>query len=163
VNHHIAITWAKRKAEGRIVGIGSYFATYKGVVIGEWRVPECSAARCHASHSDILVTTRNGRPAMSGNVGWLADHTVEENDKVSPRWAKYRPFDLGPASEDLDRHRAPTASSSRTKPNRRRSRRWSRCGRRGRRCGRSRPLSGEKGVRISHEGVAGVLRTDGAK
>ncbi len=92
MNHHIAITWAKRKAEGRIVGIGSYFATYKGVVIGEWRVPECSAARCHASHSDILVTTRNGRPAMSGNVGWLADHTVEEKRQGQPPLGQVPPL-----------------------------------------------------------------------
>ena len=39
---------------------------------------------------------------MSGNVGWLADHTVEENDKTSPRWIKFRAFDLKPASDLAD-------------------------------------------------------------
>ena len=74
VKHQIEITWAKRRNGDRIVGIGSYFASYKGEVIGEWRVPECDAARWllehgHAKEGDTLVTTRNGRPAMSGNVG----------------------------------------------------------------------------------------------
>jgi hypothetical protein len=37
---------------------------------------------------------RNGRPAMRGSIGWLADHTVTENEKVSPRFAKWRPFSM---------------------------------------------------------------------
>jgi HNH endonuclease len=44
----------------------------------------------------ILVTTRNGRPAMTGSIGWLAERTVEENEKVSPRWIKWRPFVVKP-------------------------------------------------------------------
>ena len=33
---------------------------------------------------------------MRGNVGWLADRTVSENDRTSPRWAKWRPFEMKP-------------------------------------------------------------------
>src|SRR5271165_5744037 len=108
MNHGIEITFAKRANErGGIIGIGRHFASYRGEVIGEWRVPECDAARWllergHASEGDTLFTTRNGRLAMSGNVGWLADHTVEENDKTSPRWIKFRAFDLKPASDLAD-------------------------------------------------------------
>jgi len=59
VNHQIEITWAKRRAGDRIIAIGSYFASYKGEVIGEWRVPECDAARWllehgHAKEGDTL-------------------------------------------------------------------------------------------------------------
>ena len=45
----------------------------------------------------MLVTTRSGRPAFRGRIGWLASRTVEENDKVSPRWTKWRPFPAKPA------------------------------------------------------------------
>jgi hypothetical protein len=107
VEHQIEITSAKRlNGNCGIIGIGRYFASHKGEVIGEWRVPECDAARWllehgHANEGGTLVTTRNGRAAMSGNAGWLADRTVEENDRTSPRWIKFRAFDLKPASEDL--------------------------------------------------------------
>jgi hypothetical protein len=88
--HSIEITRASHSA---------YAADYRGERIGQWRVPECDAARWllangKADRSDILVTTRSGRPAMRGGVGWLADRTVAENDKVSPRWAKWRPFEV---------------------------------------------------------------------
>ena len=43
-------------------------ATYRGEHIGEWRVPECDAARWllangHATRDDTLTVCRNGRPA----------------------------------------------------------------------------------------------------
>jgi hypothetical protein len=81
---------------------GAYAADYQGERIGEWRVPECDAARWllangKAARSDVLVTTRAGRPAMRGAVGWLADRAVSENEKTSPRWAKWRPFEMKPA------------------------------------------------------------------
>jgi hypothetical protein len=79
-----------------------YAATYRGERIGEFRVPECDAARWllangHAARDDTLTICRNGRPALSGSVGWFADSTVEENEKVSPRWRKFRPFGLKPS------------------------------------------------------------------
>jgi hypothetical protein len=77
-------------------------ATYRGERIGEFRGPECDAARWLlvnglASRDDTLVSCRNGRPALTGSVGRLADSTVEENEKVSPRWRKFRPFGLKPS------------------------------------------------------------------
>jgi hypothetical protein len=64
--------------------------------------PSCDAARWllangKAARSDVLVICHAGRPAMRGNVGWLADRSVTENDKVSPRWAKWRPFQIKPS------------------------------------------------------------------
>jgi hypothetical protein len=76
-------------------------AAYQGARIGEWRSPETEGARWLKAHgaadNDMLVTMRNGRPAMRGSIGWLASRTVEENDKVSPRWTKWRPFPTKPA------------------------------------------------------------------
>jgi hypothetical protein len=74
-----------------------YAVDYQGERIGQWRDPSCDAARWllangKAERSDTLIMTRGGKPAMRGGVGWLADRTVTENDKVSPRWAKWRPF-----------------------------------------------------------------------
>ena len=73
-----------------------YAANYRGDLIGCWRSPETEGARWLKDHgaadADTLITTRNGRPAMRGNVGWLAAHSVLENERVSPRWVKYRPF-----------------------------------------------------------------------
>ena len=98
--HRIEISSARRRSgSGGWTGHGSSYAEYQGERIGEFRVPECDAARWllangKAVETDTLVTTRNGRPAMTGAVGWLADHTVTENEKVSPRFAKWRPFSM---------------------------------------------------------------------
>jgi hypothetical protein len=98
MEHRIEITWARRWNGAAWVGHGLYFADYQGQRIGEWRVPQCDGARWllanGADRSDILVTTRSGRPAMRGGVGWFADRTIVENEKVSPRWAKWRPFEI---------------------------------------------------------------------
>jgi hypothetical protein len=92
MEHRIEITPAKHK----------YAAAYQGEKIGEFRVPECDSARWlvaqgHAQPGDTMVTTRNGVPAMRGSVAWLAGQTVEENEKVSPRWVKWRPFAIRPS------------------------------------------------------------------
>jgi hypothetical protein len=92
MNHRIEITLSARK----------YAATYRGEHIGDFKSPETEAARWllangHAASDDTLTICRNGSPAMIGGVGWLADHTVEENEKVSPRWRKFRPFGLKPS------------------------------------------------------------------
>jgi hypothetical protein len=103
MEHRIEIVSARRQSGNRRIGQGSYFANYKGEPIGEFRVPECDAARWllangHALPDDRLVMCRNGVPALYGRVGWLADHTVEENDRISPRSARYRAFPSdGPA------------------------------------------------------------------
>ena len=94
INHCIEITPSARK----------YATTYHGEHIGDFKSPETEAARWlkanrGAANSDRLVICRNGRPALSGSVGWFADSTVEENEKVSPRWRKFRPFGLKPADD----------------------------------------------------------------
>jgi hypothetical protein len=112
VEHHerqrvwrIEITPARRWNGSSWVGHGTYYASYEGQRdpqgkpsrIGEWRVPECDAARWlrdnrGALDSDILITTRGGLPCLRGSIGWFAERTIEENEKVSPRWAKHRPW-----------------------------------------------------------------------
>jgi hypothetical protein len=98
----IEITSAGRLSGSRWVGQDRYFATYRGELLGEFRVPECEAVRWllangHAAPNDTLIMCRDGRPALTGSVGWLADRTVEENDEVSARWRKFRPFLLKPS------------------------------------------------------------------
>ncbi len=97
MEHRIEIAWARRWNGAAWVGHGHYYAEHQGKRIGEWRVPECDGARWlkanrGALDSDTLVTTRNGVPAMRGSIGWLAARSIEENEKVSPRWIKWRPF-----------------------------------------------------------------------
>src|SRR5271170_2065413 len=89
MNHRIEITLSARK----------YATTYHGEHIGDFKSPETEAARYLLAHGlavrdDALTICRNGRPAMIGGVDWLA---VEENEKVSPRWRRFRPFGLKPA------------------------------------------------------------------
>ncbi len=111
MEHHIEIQWARRrKPNGEWTGHNHYVTTYEGVEIGRWRVPECDAARwlrdnAGAADTDTLIThrpaedgsTRNGAPCMRGSIGWFAAMTVQENEKVSPRFATYHPFE-GPAT-----------------------------------------------------------------
>jgi hypothetical protein len=70
---------------------------YEGKRIGQWRVPSCEAARWLLAHgkaerADTLIMEHDGVPALRGGIGWLADRTVTENDKIGPRWGKWRPF-----------------------------------------------------------------------
>jgi hypothetical protein len=100
--HRIDILSARRMSGSKWIAQGRYFASYLGARIGEFRVPESDFARWllghgHAAPDDKLVMCWNGRPALTGSVGWLADHTVEENVKVGARWAKFQPFDLKPS------------------------------------------------------------------
>ena len=102
MQHRIEIAAVKHK----------YAASYLGERIGEWRVPECDAARWllangKAASDDTLVSCRNGRPALTGSVGWLADKTVLEGEKDSPRFAKWRPFAMAPS----DRPATPCGSA----------------------------------------------------
>jgi hypothetical protein len=88
MQHRIDITRVTHSAHG---------VTYQGEHIGQWRVPSCEAARWLLAHgkaqrSDLLIMTLDGAPAMRGGIGWLADRTVTENDKIGPRWSKWRPF-----------------------------------------------------------------------
>ena len=60
------------------------------------RTPMCDAARYLlasglAKPEDRLVSTMLGAPSMTGNVGWLAKHTVVEGED-RPRFVKWRPF-----------------------------------------------------------------------
>jgi hypothetical protein len=50
-----------------------------------------------AARDDTLTICRNGSAAMIGSVGWLADKTVLEGEKDSPRFAKWRPFAMAPS------------------------------------------------------------------
>jgi hypothetical protein len=70
---------------------------YEGERIGQWRVPSCEAARWLLAHgkaerADTLLMAHDGAPALRGGIGWLADRTVAENDKIGPRWSKWQPF-----------------------------------------------------------------------
>jgi hypothetical protein len=107
----ITATSARRRdpVSGNVTGHGRYLVSHQGEIIGTFRTPVCEAARYLLDHGlatreDRLVMCRaenlpstgeqsEGVPVLSGSVGWFADRTVEENDKVSPRWAKHRPFD----------------------------------------------------------------------
>jgi hypothetical protein len=94
VEHRIEITRVTHSA---------YAVTYQGERIGQWLLPTCDGARWllvngKAERSDTLIMCREGRPAMRGGVGWFADRTVTENEKVSPRWSKWRPFVALPAN-----------------------------------------------------------------
>jgi hypothetical protein len=58
-----------------------------------------------ADRSDRLMMLRDGKPALSGGVGWFADRRLQETAKVGPRYAKWTPFPdtafrLGTASDD---------------------------------------------------------------
>ena len=77
--HRIDLKSAKRRDDrDRIVGIGKYFVTYGGEVIGEFSCAECDVARWLlarglAGEGDTLVAFWNdGQPGLTGNVGWLA-------------------------------------------------------------------------------------------
>ena len=88
MEHRIEITPARRWNGSSWVGHGTYYASHEGQRIGEWRVPECDAARwlkanLGAADTDILIThrpaakllgrspedgsTRNGIPCMRGS------------------------------------------------------------------------------------------------
>jgi hypothetical protein len=74
-----------------------YAVSYDGETIGEWRVPECSAARWLleqglAAEGDKLTSYRDGLPCLMGSVGWFAAHTVIENEKAGPVWRKWTPI-----------------------------------------------------------------------
>jgi hypothetical protein len=49
-------------------------------------------AEGNAARSDRIVFTRAGKPAISGNAGWWADHTVREDVIESPRFVRWEPF-----------------------------------------------------------------------
>ena len=116
----IIATSARRRdpSTGNVTGHGRYLVSFRGKLIGTFRTPACEAARYLLDHGlatreDRLVMCREGGvPALSSSVGWFADRTVEENDKVSPRWAKHRPLDhafpLGRVNEDAPLEAAAT-------------------------------------------------------
>jgi hypothetical protein len=108
-------------------GHSRHVVSHQGEVLGTFKEPLCGSARHllaagKAVRSDRLMMARvahDGRllPAMSGSVGWLADHTVMETDKVSPRWAKHRPLDHAfprarPAADSLLELAAPCIASN---------------------------------------------------
>ena len=64
MEHRIEIAAVKHK----------YAVSYQSERIGEFRVPECDAARWllasgHAARDDTLTICRNGSPAMIGGLG----------------------------------------------------------------------------------------------
>jgi hypothetical protein len=99
--HWIEIVSARHLSGSKWVGQGRCLATWRGEFLGEFRIPECDAARWliengHAAPGDTLVLCWNGRPTLVGSVGWFADRTVLENENAGPRWARFKPFDLSP-------------------------------------------------------------------
>jgi hypothetical protein len=89
-----------------------YRVLFEGKEIGVWKDPECSAARYLlekklAAKSDALRSYRGDTPRLSGGIGWLAGHTVREDELTSPTFVKWRPFPVarsapGTASDDLE-------------------------------------------------------------
>ena len=45
-----------------------------------------------ANRGDRIELLRLGRTALSGSIGWFADHTVSENARGGPRFVKWEPF-----------------------------------------------------------------------
>ena len=75
-----------------------YRISFGGKEIGVWRDPESSAARYLldnglASRGDTLQTYRGDDPCFRGQVGWLADRRVTEDDSHggTPRFVKWTP------------------------------------------------------------------------
>ena len=98
--HNIEIRHARRQTGGNWVGHGSYFVSYLGEPMGEMRIPTCEGARWllangHATEGDTIVMCREGRPALSGNIGVLSKLTVIENETTSPTWVKHQPMSDG--------------------------------------------------------------------
>lgn len=45
-----------------------------------------------AHRIDRLVMLRDGKPVLSGVVGWFADRMLIENAKTGPRYRRWEPF-----------------------------------------------------------------------
>ena len=85
------------RIELKATGRGRTAAYLAGEHLGTWSEPMCAAARLilkrgAASPSDTLIGCRDGRPAISGGVGWFAARTVIENAKTGPKFARWRPL-----------------------------------------------------------------------
>lgn len=57
----------------------------------------CSLARKliaegKADRTDRLIMLHDGRPALSGAVGWFADRRIKETTTVGPRYVKWVPI-----------------------------------------------------------------------
>lgn len=74
-----------------------YRVLYKDEEIGVWRYPEHAAARklleMGASRNDVLHVFHGGAPSSRAQLGWLADHTIVEDDRHGgPYLVKWRPM-----------------------------------------------------------------------
>jgi hypothetical protein len=108
--HVIVVKDARRRGRDGMVGLDRSFVFYAGVSLGEMRTPCCSTARwllerSLASRDDLIAMVRDRDASdqispvcdhpylcMAGSVGWFADHTVIENEKVGPVWGRWKPF-----------------------------------------------------------------------
>jgi len=93
-----------------VIVVKKHTVIYEGEAIGRFRVPICAAARWliknrGAERRDILATVRDravagddsgecSEPylAMVGSLGWFADRTVKETDKVGPAFWRSNAF-----------------------------------------------------------------------
>ena len=68
---------------------------YNDEELGVWRYPEGAAARklveMGVSRDAVLHVFHGSAPAMRGNLGWCADHTIREDDARGLRIVKYKP------------------------------------------------------------------------
>jgi hypothetical protein len=85
------------RVELKGVGRGRTAAYFKGEHLGTWSDPIWAVARLllargEGSASDMLVGCRDGRPVISGGLGWFAARTVIENAKTGPKFAKWHPM-----------------------------------------------------------------------
>ena len=96
----ISIYIETQKPKPHRTGLGNtetrYRVSYNGEEIGVWRYPEHAAARklleMGANRDDVLHVFHGGTPSMRGHLGWWADRTIVENDKVGPYLTKWRPM-----------------------------------------------------------------------
>jgi hypothetical protein len=110
VIHIIVVKDARRRGRDGMVGLDRSFVFYLGESLGEMRSPCCSTARwllerSLASRDDLIAMVRDrdasGQQSpvcdhpylcITGSVGWFADHTVIENERVGPVWGRWKPF-----------------------------------------------------------------------
>jgi hypothetical protein len=98
MEHKIYLTLARYKDKAGLSRlINHYHAEYDGKRILTSDVASFDAARYLlnnnlAKEDDTLITYADGKPLMTGSIKWFAEHTVQENEKVGPRFAKWRPF-----------------------------------------------------------------------
>jgi hypothetical protein len=99
MEHNIYLKSARYKDKNGMSHFHNHYtAEYNGKIIVTSDVAEHAAARYLmnndlAKEDDMLVTYVEGKRSLTGSIKWFAEHTVQENEKISARTVKWRPFD----------------------------------------------------------------------